>query len=95
MTPSEITVTADALALSWPDGLVTLPAALLRHACRCADCRAQALRGTPATLPATIRLQGAEPIGHYALQLHFDDGHERGIYPWGYLRGLGWGVAEP
>ena len=28
-------------------------------------------------------------VGNYALQLVFSDGHERGIFPWGYLRELG------
>ncbi|TJZ74186.1 DUF971 domain-containing protein [Chitiniphilus eburneus] len=86
MTPHHVTLTADALALTWPDGDITLPAPLLRHACRCADCRALTLRGMSPQAPAAIRLQGAEPIGHYALQLRFDDGHQRGIYPWEYLR---------
>jgi DUF971 family protein len=26
----------------------------------------------------------------YGVQLVFDDGHERGIYPWSYLRELAW-----
>ena len=30
----------------------------------------------------------AQPVGHYALQLRFGDGHERGIYPWALLRTL-------
>jgi DUF971 family protein len=30
-----------------------------------------------------------EPIGHYAVRLHFDDMHETGIYTWDYLHELG------
>jgi DUF971 family protein len=30
-----------------------------------------------------------EPIGHYAVRLHFDDLHETGIYTWDYLHELG------
>ncbi|ROR97936.1 DUF971 family protein [Sinobacterium caligoides] len=26
-----------------------------------------------------------QPVGNYAIQLHFDDGHDSGIYSWGYL----------
>lgn len=30
-----------------------------------------------------------EPVGNYALQPHFDDGHDTGIYSWDYLHWLG------
>jgi DUF971 family protein len=30
-----------------------------------------------------------EPVGNYALRLHFSDGHNTGIYTWGYLYELG------
>jgi DUF971 family protein len=29
-----------------------------------------------------------KPVGNYALQLYFDDGHETGIYSWDYLQDL-------
>ncbi|HMW21903.1 MAG TPA: DUF971 domain-containing protein [Burkholderiaceae bacterium] len=30
-----------------------------------------------------------EPVGHYAVQLRFSDGHDTGIYTWEYLYELG------
>jgi len=30
-----------------------------------------------------------EPVGHYAVRLHFDDGHDSGLYTWKYLYQLG------
>lgn len=30
-----------------------------------------------------------EPVGHYAVRLVFDDGHDSGIYSWTYLHELG------
>ena len=30
-----------------------------------------------------------EPIGHYAVRLVFDDGHDTGLYTWDYLHELG------
>ncbi|MEJ2603883.1 MAG: DUF971 domain-containing protein [Gammaproteobacteria bacterium] len=30
-----------------------------------------------------------EPVGQYAVRLVFDDGHDTGLYRWGYLRQLG------
>jgi DUF971 family protein len=32
-----------------------------------------------------------EPVGHYAVQLTFDDGHNTGIFTWSYLHDLGCG----
>src|SRR6188472_3205315 len=36
-----------------------------------------------------VNLRGIEPIGNYAVQLQFDDGHDSGIYSWSLLRTLG------
>jgi DUF971 family protein len=36
-----------------------------------------------------VNLRGIEPIGNYAVQLQFDDGHDSGIYSWTLLRQLG------
>lgn len=30
-----------------------------------------------------------EPSGNYALKIHFDDGHNTGLFTWNYLHGLG------
>ena len=30
-----------------------------------------------------------EPVGHYAVRIVFDDGHDTGIYSWRYLHELG------
>jgi len=30
-----------------------------------------------------------EPSGNYALKIHFDDGHDSGLFTWQYLYGLG------
>ncbi|MFN2327868.1 MAG: gamma-butyrobetaine hydroxylase-like domain-containing protein [Chromatocurvus sp.] len=35
-----------------------------------------------------VVLESVIPVGHYALQLVFDDGHDSGIFAWGYLRDL-------
>jgi DUF971 family protein len=33
--------------------------------------------------------RAVEPVGHYAVRLRFDDGHDTGLYTWAYLRELG------
>ncbi|EJN36940.1 hypothetical protein PMI38_03628 [Pseudomonas sp. GM84] len=75
------------LLLQWPDGERTLSHARLRGACPCSQCRAARLAGSITVVPAEVRIERVEPQG-YGVQLVFSDGHERGIYPWAYLRDL-------
>jgi DUF971 family protein len=35
-----------------------------------------------------VDIRAVEPIGHYAVRLVFDDGHDTGLYTWGYLHEL-------
>ncbi|TXS93910.1 DUF971 domain-containing protein [Parahaliea maris] len=32
-----------------------------------------------------VNITGVKPVGHYAIQLIFDDGHDTGLYSWDYL----------
>lgn len=36
-----------------------------------------------------VGIRAVEPIGHYAVRLVFDDGHDTGLYTWKYLHELG------
>ena len=36
-----------------------------------------------------VNISDIEPVGSYAVCLHFDDGHATGIYSWEYLHNLG------
>ncbi|MEO7403268.1 MAG: DUF971 domain-containing protein [Burkholderiales bacterium] len=36
-----------------------------------------------------VEITSLEPIGNYAVQPHFSDGHSTGIYSWDYLYDLG------
>jgi len=36
-----------------------------------------------------VRVTAVEPVGHYAVKLVFDDGHDTGLYTWAYLKELG------
>lgn len=59
----------------------------LRGACPCAKCRAARIQGRIALVDADVELIAMNPMG-YGLQMVFSDGHDRGIYPWIYLREL-------
>ncbi len=41
-----------------------------------------------------VAITAIEPIGHYAVRLVFDDGHNTGLYSWTYLRELGDDMAS-
>ncbi|SFG21433.1 DUF971 family protein [Duganella sp. CF458] len=91
MTPLSIEHDADAahMIIYWPDALMQrLDTGLLRRSCRCADCASRARAGQVPSSGAGLRLMRIVPVGSYGVQLVFSDGHERGIYPWPYLRGL-------
>jgi DUF971 family protein len=85
------------LEVLWSDGTRQhLSNASLRRSCQCADCKSLRLRS--GDLPAIsdgIRIKDIRPVGSYAVQLVFSDGHERGIYPWSYLKGLAAHSALP
>lgn len=35
-----------------------------------------------------VKIQSVDPVGNYAIRIEFDDGHDTGIYSWGYLMEL-------
>lgn len=36
-----------------------------------------------------VTISSLDPIGNYAVRIVFDDGHNTGLFSWGYLRQLG------
>jgi DUF971 family protein len=91
--PSEVRVVRgrSALVLRWEDGAdQTLDAVLLRGACRCSECVARRFRdaATADIVKPELSIVAVEPIGSYAINIAFSDGHLRGIFPWSYLREL-------
>ncbi|HYW02629.1 MAG TPA: DUF971 domain-containing protein [Gammaproteobacteria bacterium] len=36
-----------------------------------------------------VNITRIEPVGNYAVRLHFDDGHDTGLYSWSVLYDLG------
>lgn len=78
-----------AVRMTWHDGTsAVLAAERLRLRCRCAWCtRDRALGRLPARFEG-VNLVRVDPMGGYAVNLAFSDGHARGIFPWTYLRAL-------
>lgn len=42
----------------------------------------------------TVTIVRIEPVGNYAIQLHFSDGHNTGLYSWDLLRRYGFNQDE-
>lgn len=88
MVPASLQQQLEGLRIQWPDGTAHLLGhSLLRGHCPCSQCRARRLQGGIDVVQAGVRLVAINSQG-YGVQLVFDDGHERGIYPWAYLRRL-------
>ena len=83
------------IQIDWADGHqsnYTLD--YLRARCPCASCT-----GAHGEKPAkgqspfqmyqrTLRMDGVEPVGHYAIKIRWSDGHETGIYTFEYFRAI-------
>ncbi|MGY4226957.1 DUF971 family protein [Bradyrhizobium sp. USDA 4503] len=85
----ELRENSTALALTWPDcGTRLVAAETLRRASRAASEIRRLVDGIELPIVPGLHVVAVEPVGNYALRLHFSDGHDRGIYPWSYLREL-------
>ncbi len=92
--PMEIGPNEDAseLRIAWADGHVSQYAPrYLRISCRCAGC-VDEHTGEPILDPARVEAGvyplAIHPVGRYALQFDWSDGHSTGIFPFEFLRSL-------
>jgi DUF971 family protein len=93
--PKNVELIGEELAIRWNDGAESyFPLEFLRRACPCAACG-----GEPDVLGNLVRpevsynensfvLAGFGMVGGYALQPHWADGHNTGLYSFQYLRRL-------
>jgi DUF971 family protein len=78
--------------VTWNDGhFSSYPSWYLRQNCPCASCveeltgRRKILEGS---IPVNLQRLHVEPVGNYALNFQWGDGHSTGIYTFDYLRQL-------
>jgi DUF971 family protein len=78
------------MEIDWADGYTSrLTFEHLRVECPCAECKghtpdqAQVITGKE-----DVSVLEVQPVGNYAVQIHFSDGHSTGIFTWDYLRRL-------
>jgi DUF971 family protein len=93
MIPKKVKQTGEnELMVEWEDGhhgrhLM----GTLRKYCPCAGCKSEiesnaGLVMLPILKPGQYELRAIQPVGNYALQLKWGDGHQTGIYTFDYLR---------
>ncbi|SRR5579883_3400046 len=82
----------DSLVIAWNDGHRSeFTLRLLRDECPCAGCQGETILGTHYPAPLRIfkegmyELEKLVPVGQYAVQAYWKDGHDTGIYSWEYL----------
>jgi ATP-binding protein involved in chromosome partitioning len=83
---------ARTLAIEWGDGVESrIDVRALRLACGCALC-VDEWSGQPLLAPdsvdADVAPRDIQPVGRYAIQVSWSDGHDTGIYPFERLRAL-------
>lgn len=88
MTPQRCAVINGKLVLDWGDSHSEFDGTTLRSNCRCAECRYAVLTENKNNHADTVTILAASPLG-YGVQLHFSDGHNRGVFPWPYLADIG------
>lgn len=87
-------ISKEKLQIIWSDGHISeYELKRLREECPCATCNGEQVlwRHYGPTRPINIithnmiELKGIQPVGNYAIQLIWKDGHDTGIYSWEYL----------
>lgn len=78
------------LEIVWNDDTTRqFGAALLRRQCPCADCKSLRQKtGNELVIQTPVSIATIQLVGMYAVNIIFSDGHERGIFPWSYLKDL-------
>lgn len=78
--------------IRWKDGEeIVYPARFLRFHCPCAMCQDEMTgerRLQESSMAKDVHPETILPVGHYAVQIYYSDGHNTGIYTWEKLRGL-------
>ena len=78
-------------SIRWEDGHQSIfPLLFLRRQCPCALCRDEKSHPNPLSMTKLeakdLKALSIEPLGHYALKIHWSDGHASGIYAFDFLR---------
>lgn len=80
------------MTIKWSDDSeTTYNAAQLRRSCPCAGCINEWTGEkmlNDSSVPDDLSIKRTAVVGRYALNFHFSDGHDTGIFSFAYLRKL-------
>ncbi len=87
------------LSILWDNGETSeLELRTLRKYCPCATCLAEREKQNSMYIPIfsenQITVQSINQVGKYAIQIHWKDGHNTGIYEYPFLRNLSFKMAN-
>lgn len=93
LEPVQIVEESDSeISIKWSDDAETrYTARMLRISCPCAGCVNEwtgAKTLDPTKIPEDISFKHTSIVGRYALNFHFSDGHDTGIFSFAFLRKL-------
>ena len=93
LQPRQIVEENDAeISITWSDDVVTkYGAAQLRRSCPCAGCINEWTGEKmldDKNVPDDLSFDHITIVGRYALNFHFSDGHDTGIFSFNFLRNL-------
>ncbi len=79
------------LEVTYPDGTnYELPCEYLRVFSPSAEVRGHGPNQAVLVVgKESVGIRAVDPVGHYAVRLTFDDGHDSGLFSWSYLKELG------
>ena len=80
------------LTIAFDDGTAfTLPYKTLRLESPSAEVQGHGNgpKPPPPVIANDLSVSKADPVGRYAVRIHFTDGHSSGLFTWAYLRELG------
>lgn len=93
MKPSQIQVKDGKIQFVWSDGRkAEFELKYFREECPCANCKGETILYTtfkPQKIsietPEMYKIAAIAPVGDYAIQIRWKDGHDTGIYSWSYI----------
>ena len=98
LTKLDVAKETGIMSVVWDDGSCQeLQLSDLRRLCPCAVCEGNRAKQTsdalhmisPDELNASAAVSDVVPVGRYAIQIRWQDGHDTGIYTYDFLRALG------
>lgn len=91
-SPKQLTVHTQSkyLEIIFDDCTFHLPFEYLRVNSPSAEVRGHRSKPiAPVLRKETVNIERIEPVGHYAIRIFFDDGHNTGLFSWDTLYDLG------